>query len=447
MRKILLTAIFIGVFAITLHFAFRSHYSEFSSKFTPLQPRSSGLQAGKEVRVLEKAQQKQQPLDQVVTGFKNFVASLFFVDSTTKETLKNAYEKADRGGEKLSILIVPGHDSVQSGTEFRGMKEASITLDLGEELYRLLATDAHFDVRLSRTRAGYDSLIAKFLQEKKTEITECVTTQKALMSRYVALGKIESRIIVGHNTAPADTAYKLYGINKWANENNADIILHIHFNDYPRGIRSVPGKYSGFSVYIPESQYSNAKGSRAIAEAIYARLARFYPSSNLPKEDAGIVEDQELIAIGSNNTVDGAAILVEYGYIYEPHLQNAVIRQKAISDLAFQTYLGIMDFFEDNMKKGLYETQLLPHEWQENIFRAGPAKKDTLSLQAALIIEGLYPPTGNSLNDCPMSGEFGVCTEKAVKAFQKKYGILPQTGYAGEKTRSKLNELYGTDRN
>ena len=410
MRKILLAAILIGVFALAVNFASRSDYSEFSSKF------------------------------------KDFVASLFFVDSTTKETLKNAYEKAGKGEGRISILIVPGHDSVQSGTEFRGMKEASITLDLGEELYRLLAADAHFDVRLSRTRTGYDSLIAKFLQEKKAEIEEFVKTQKALMSRYVALGKIESRIIVGHNTAPSDTAYKLYGINKWSNENGVDVILHIHFNDYPRSIRSTPGKYSGFSVYIPESQYSNAKGSRVIAESIFARLARFSPSSDLPKEDVGIVEDQELIAIGSNNTVDGAALLIEYGYIYEPHLQNAVIRQKAISDLAFQTYLGIMDFFEDNMKKGLYETQLLPHEWQEDIFRPGPAKKDTLSLQAALIIEGLYPPAGNSLNDCPMSGNFGTCTEKAVKAFQKKYDILPQTGYAGEKTRAKLNELYPVTR-
>ncbi|OGZ96055.1 MAG: hypothetical protein A2847_01310 [Candidatus Sungbacteria bacterium RIFCSPHIGHO2_01_FULL_50_25] len=407
MRKILLAAICIGVFALAVNFASRSDYSEFSLRF------------------------------------RDFVASLFFIDSTTKETLKSAYEKADKGEEKLSILIVPGHDSVQSGTEFRGMKEASITLDLGEELYRLLAADAHFDVRLSRTRTGYDPSIAEFLREKKTEIDEFVKIQKALMSRYVALGKIESRILVEHNKAPVDTAYKLYGINKWANENGADIILHIHFNDYPRSMRSASGIYSGFSVYIPESQYSNAKGSRVIAEAVYKRLARFYPSSNLPKEDAGIVEDQELIAIGSNNTVDGAALLIEYGYIYEPHLQNIVIRQKAISDLAFQTYLGIMDFFESDPKKESYETRLLPYKWQEDIFRASAAKKDTLSLQAALIIEGLYPPAGSSLNECPMSGNFGACTEKAVKAFQGKYGILPQTGYAGEKTRAKLNELYG----
>lgn len=377
-----------------------------------------------------------------VADIRHLIASIFFVDSSTKETLKSAYEKADRGEEKLSILIVPGHDSVQSGTEFRGMKEANITLDLGEELYRLLAADTHFDVHLSRTRAGYDPLIAKFFQEKKTEIDEFVKTQKALMSRYVALGKIESRIIVGHNTAPTDTAYKLYGINKWANENSVDIILHIHFNDYPRSMRSTPGTYSGFSVYVPESQYSNAKWSRVIAETIFARLARFYPSSNLPKEDVGIVEDQELIAIGSNNTVDGAAILIEYGYIYEPHLQNAMIRKNVISDLAFQTYLCIMDFFEDNAKKESYETQLLPHEWQEDVCRACPTKKDTLPLQAALIIEGLYPPTGYSLNECPMSGGFGACTERAIKAFQKKYGIVPQTGYVGEKTRAKLNELY-----
>ena len=409
MRKILLTAIFIGVFVLALNFAFRLNYSDYVES---------------------------------PSKFKNFVASLFFIDSTTKETLKNAYGKADKGEKKLSFLIVPGHDSVLPGTEFREMKEADLTVELGEELYSLLAADTHFDVRLSRTRAGYDPAIAEFIREKKAEITEFVKSQKTLMNRYIALGKIESRIFVKHNVAPTDMAYKLYGINKWANETGVDIILHIHFNDYPTRMRSELGTYSGFSVYVPESQYSNAKGSQAIAEAIYARLARFYPSSDLPKENTGIVEDQELIAIGSNNTVDGAALLVEYGYIYEPHLQDAAIRPKVMSDLAFQTYLGIMDFFGDDVKKKSYETRLIPHEWREDIFRPGSANKDILSLQAALIIEGLYPPAGNSLNECPMSGNFGACTEKAVKAFQEKHNILPQTGYVGEKTRSKLNELY-----
>jgi len=30
-----------------------------------------------------------------------------------------------------------------------------------------------------------------------------------------------------------DIALRLYGFNKWADENKVDAMVHIHFNDYP----------------------------------------------------------------------------------------------------------------------------------------------------------------------------------------------------------------------
>jgi peptidoglycan hydrolase-like protein with peptidoglycan-binding domain len=45
------------------------------------------------------------------------------------------------------------------------------------------------------------------------------------------------------------------------------------------------------------------------------------------------------------------------------------------------------------------------------------------------------------LNRCPLSGSFGNCTLQAVKAFQAKYGIIPNSGFVGEITRDKLNEF------
>ena len=71
----------------------------------------------------------------------------------------------------------------------------------------------------------------------------------------------------------------------------------------------------------------------------------------MPKEDTGVIEDQELIALGSNNSLDGVGMLVEYGYIYEPGIVDISIRNKILDDLAFQTYLGVMDFLENQQMK------------------------------------------------------------------------------------------------
>ena len=165
------------------------------------------------------------------------------------------------------------------------------------------------------------------------------------MKEYLSTGKVASNVIVGHNIAPSEVAIRLYGINKWANERAYDLVIHIHFNDVVRANRSKPGAYTGFSIYIPEKQFSNAKSSRAIGEAVRKRLAESYAPSTLPLEKGGLIEDQELIAIGSNNSLDGAGLLVEYAYIYEPMLQKSTTRAVAIKDMAAKTHQGIQDFF------------------------------------------------------------------------------------------------------
>ena len=84
---------------------------------------------------------------------------------------------------------------------------------------------------------------------------------------------------------------------------------------------------------------------KAIAEKIEGRLAQTITKSTLPKENAGLVEDQELVAIGRHNTVDAVSLLIEYGYIYEPWILNPIMRDIQIKELARQTVLGIEDFF------------------------------------------------------------------------------------------------------
>ena len=273
------------------------------------------------------------------------LASVFFVDSSTPEHLRARYAEAGKGGTPLKILVVPGHDNDASGTEYRGMREADLTLALGKQVATLIAKDPRFAVKLARTDSGYDSELVTYFKDHRSDIITFQKSQRGMMKQYLSTGQVASNVIVNHNTAPSEVAVRLWGINKWANENQYDLVIHIHFNDVPRADRSKPGAYTGFAIYIPEHQFSNAKGSKAVAAAIEAELEKSYSPSTHPKEASTPVEDQELIAIGSNNSLDGAGMLIEYAYIYEPLLQQDSTRAGALSTMAEKTYRGVEDFF------------------------------------------------------------------------------------------------------
>jgi N-acetylmuramoyl-L-alanine amidase len=381
----------------------------------------------------------------IIKNVENFIASVFFTDSTTTEALKEHYSAVEKTKNKIRLLIVAGHDDESGGTEFRGVKEAKINLDLALNLAEFLKGNDKFEVILVRDKNGYNPIFSDYFGKERESIKEFSKKQKETMSELVRAGDVFSLEGVIHNSAPAETALKLYGINKWANENNIDIVLHIHFNDDPTRSRKrqAEGKYSGFAIYVPESQYSNAKASRAVAEPIFNRLAKLYPLSDFIQEQDGIVEDQKLIAIGSHNTLDPVGMLIEYGYIYEAQFQNEKIRKSVIKELAFQTHIGLIRFFESEQKKNIaYDTLLLPYKWEQYLQKGVKNNESILALQTALNFEKLYPPNGFDKHNCPITGNFGNCTSLALKKFQEKYGISNETGKIGESTKNKLNELY-----
>jgi hypothetical protein len=276
--------------------------------------------------------------------------------------------------------------------------------------------------------------IVAFLRDNKEENLKKISSST---STPPVLKKVE------HNSARTDVALRLYGLNKWGNENNIDIAIHVHFNDYPRRNQTSPGVYSGFSVYVPEREYDNSPTTKAVAKTIFRRLAKYNPVSDLPIEDGGIVEEPDLIAIGAHNTSNAASMLIEYGYIYEPQFQNAVTRSKTMKDMAFQTYLGIQDFFgSGNDVSFAYDTLMLPYNWDENVSAKNANPEDALALQTALLLDGFYPGAGKTKNDCPRTGKVGPCTLNALSEFQKRYGIKGEEGYVGEKTRLLLNGKY-----
>lgn len=350
---------------------------------------------------------------------------------------------------KLKILIVPGHDNDTWGTEFWGIREANLNLALAQNLYNLLTKDSHFQVFITRDYNGYAPIFKNYFIKQKGSIEQFKYYTQKLFNE--AFPDFENNFGVFHNEAKEDVAFKLYGINKWANDNAVDLVIHVHFNDYGGRPRNKIGKYSGFSIYVPEKQLPNSVISKELADLVFKNINMISAVSDLPKEDAGVVEDQELIAVGANASLDAASLLIEYGYIYESQFLNSVSRKNVFKELAHLTYFGLLKYFNPvAANENKYSFSFLPYKWKDNLSAGMKNKKDILALQLALVEEGVYPPRNLTLRDCPITGNFLNCTKLAVKEFQEKYDkeiLMPVkldkgNGKVGKLTIKKLNELY-----
>lgn len=364
------------------------------------------------------------------------------VQAATAEELKARYK--DPTTKKIKILIVPGHDDEYWGTEFRNTREADVVVAIGQQLYTLLSRDPRFEVIITRTQQGYTKTFSDYFTNNRQAITDFLNTKIAEAQQKIQTGQTKVVDGVAHNKAGPEVAIRLYGINKWANENDVDIALHLHINDHGGRRYNVVGDYDGMTIYVPESQYGNANLSKEIAWPLFEELNKIISTSTLPTEDAGVAEDQELIALGASHTLNQtASLLIEYGYIYEPQWLDVNIRELAAQDFGFRTYLGLYRFFGlRDQKTGKYRTPLLPYVWRKDLKQGLMYNPDVLMLQAALRSQGLYPGEGKENRDCPLSGNFGPCTKQAVIAFQKTQK-LPATGLVGPMTRTKLNQLFG----
>lgn len=383
----------------------------------------------------------------IVRFVKNNIASVLFKESKSVSFIKDKYKKASRKGEKVKILIVPGHEPQFGGTEYGDAIERDMAVVIGENLKSFLKQNKNFDVQITRDFMNWNPELNKYIVDNWEEIKKWKQQKKDEVAVNISNGALERRQEVVHNKALDAVALRLFGINKWANDKDFDIIIHIHLNDAPRSAHS-PSKYSGFAVYIPDSQYSNAKASRALGEIFWKRLSLWFSPSDLGLEGGGLIEDQDLIAIGASNTVDGASVLVEYGYIYEPQFQSKDIRTAILKELAYQTYLGIEDFFIESKsddKNSILKTSIVPYFWSKEL-DLGSKGSDVLSLQYALSVKDHYPPKERTLRNCPLSGFFGECTKDALIDFQKNYlndeDFVNESGKLGEKTREKLNVLF-----
>lgn len=271
-----------------------------------------------------------------------YMASLVFPEKITPENLKENYKN-----NNLKILIVPGHDKISYGAQYRGATEESLNARLAEILYDYLSNDRHFSVFTTRAPSGeYNKWFLEYSEKEKSNVTSFRNKLKTAMKSLVKTGAVTKNTKVYHNPAADNTSLNLYTINKWANENNIDLVLHIHFNDYPGRAYDLPGKYNGFAIYIPERQLPNYRTSKEIAESIKNNLETISKPSNYKKEKDTTIEDQQLIAVGSNASRDGASILIEYSYIYEDKIYDKNLRDQTLANMAYKTYLGLKNYFD-----------------------------------------------------------------------------------------------------
>lgn len=248
-------------------------------------------------------------------------------------------------GDPIKILLVPGHDDETWGAQHGYVKEAAMNLAVGRRIYDTLKKDKRFEVHITRQLGGYTKEFEDYFSLQEDEISLFRESAKAEMKKKVDEGKFIVKENVPHNTASEDVALRLYGFNKWANENKIDAVIHIHFNDYPRTQSWKAGKYRGFAIYMPDNQFGNSFQSGELAVSIFTQLEKKYITSTYEKEKGGLVSDQKLIALGANNTLLGSvrSVLIEYGYIYS--LGNSAGRHKKYNDMATLSVAGIKNYF------------------------------------------------------------------------------------------------------
>ncbi|MFA5932080.1 MAG: N-acetylmuramoyl-L-alanine amidase [Candidatus Paceibacterota bacterium] len=246
----------------------------------------------------------------------------------------------------IKILLIPGHDNEVWGAQYGNIKEADMNLAVATQIYGLLKKDKRFDVYITRDSEGYTKEFADFLTQKDA-ILAFEQAAKKIMNNNIISGNFIPKDNIPHHRVSEDIALRLYGFNKWADENKIDAMVHIHFNDYPRPKSWTVGQYKGFTIYMPDGQFANSRESGQLAADIFLQLNKKYITSTWKPEAGGLTPDQKLIAIGANNTLNASvrSVLIEYGYIYEKKFRTKSTRLAAYKNMSSLTTIGIKNYF------------------------------------------------------------------------------------------------------
>ncbi len=272
------------------------------------------------------------------------VGFAFFYFFSTDKALASAQPREI--SKKIRILIVPGHEPNSGGTEFRGIRERDLAVEIGQNLKKLLEADGHYEVFITRDTVSWTPAFGNYFKNHWDDIVAWKKKSVEDDIHNVSLGLVAKPVsIVYHNSVKKDVAIRLYGITKWANENSIDMMIHIHLNDDTEHGKNKAGDFSGFAIYVPSPQYDNSSESHTIAQDIKSQLEVHDTVSSFKKESAGIIDEPKLIAVGVHNTSKVPSLLIEYGYIYEQKFLKSILRHNTLKTLAEDTFSGVQRYY------------------------------------------------------------------------------------------------------
>jgi len=244
--------------------------------------------------------------------------------------------------ETFNILVVPGHNTKDGGGNFKTVYERDLVAAIGTKISDRFNEDPKFKAIVTRSADAWNPIFDKYFEDEKQAIIDWKNERQKESKALMAEGKIKYvPDMAFHSEVTPEVSVKLYGMNKWANDNDIDLIVNLHFNDSIRTPMSVPGGFKGFTIFIPESQMKNHTSSEAAAQYVFDELKKIEP----PELD-NLLEDQSLISLGASGTLNPPSMLIEYAYIYEKNLLTDADREKTIDQMAQQTVLGIRDYFD-----------------------------------------------------------------------------------------------------
>jgi len=178
--------------------------------------------------------------------------------------------------EKMHILIVPGHEPDYGGTHFLGVYERDLVSELADDLNKFLMMDPKYDATTTRSTTAWAPEFSSYFKTDWKDIISWEKSAKKVSALIKPLGG-KSAPAIEHITAKTNVAIRLYGITKWANENNTDLMVHIHLNDDPDRRVGKAGVYTGIAIYTPARQYDNSAITRSIADSVFERLTQYDP--------------------------------------------------------------------------------------------------------------------------------------------------------------------------
>jgi N-acetylmuramoyl-L-alanine amidase len=264
------------------------------------------------------------------------------------------FASQDAESKVVKILIVPGHDQDFPGAKYKNLREADMAVAVALQLEKFLAQDPNIKVTVSRNNEGYLPALLDYFANETLAVNKFIADHSLQMKKKLIQGTVTIPAKqVPHGNASKTSLYRLYAINKWATEQKYDLIIHIHFDDEGSRRVTTKGKYSGYSVYVPDSNLLGSEPSKDLGTTIALRLKRDFKKSTMPyeqkKADAnGVISDMKLIALGANKTVAIPRVLIEYAYIYDP-LVSPKNFPLSSDVMAAATDYGIHDFLREKI--------------------------------------------------------------------------------------------------